>query len=111
MIRGKAKPHASEAVVARIGTHLHHAQRAADLYAQADEIVPAVQSALAALADLETRYEMERERLESWRGPKAAKERLAASLQERYRAERRTFVEQLELLQRMLLTREPRVLH
>ncbi len=43
-------------------------------------------------------------------GPKAAKERLAAALQERYRAERRTVVDEIELLQRML-AREPRVLH
>ncbi len=97
--------------MARTGTHQHQSPRADDAYAQVDEIVPAVQSALAALADLETRYEIERERLEGWRGPKPAKERLSAALQERYRAERRTFLEQLEVLQRMLLTRRPRVLH
>ena len=66
--------------MARTGTHPHPAPRAQDSYAQTDELVPAVQSALAALAELETRYEMERERLEGWRGPKAAKERLAAAL-------------------------------
>ena len=97
--------------MARTGTHLHQPPRADEAYAQVDEIVPAVQSALAALADLETRYEIERKRLEGWRGPKPAKERLSAALQERYRAERRKFVEQIEVLQRMLLTREPRVLH
>jgi hypothetical protein len=111
MIRPQAKPHAPEAAVARTGTHPHPAPRAEDPYAQTDELLPAVQSALAALADLETRYEIERERLDGWRGPKAAKERLAAALRERYRADRRTFVEQLEMLQRMLLTRQPRVLH
>ncbi len=97
--------------MARIGTPLHQPPRADEAYAQVDEIVPAVQSALAALADLETRYEIERERLEGWRGPKPAKERLSAALLERYRAERRTFVEQLEVLQRMLLARRPRILH
>ncbi len=97
--------------MARTGTHLHEAPRADDAYAQADEIVPAVQSALAALADFETRYEIERERLAGWGGPKPVKERLSAALQERYCAERRTFVEQLEILQRMLFTRRPRVLH
>jgi hypothetical protein len=109
MIRRRGKP-APEAAVARTGTHLHHAPRAFDPYTQVDEIVPAVQSALAALADIETRYEIERERLDAWRGPTAAKERLAATLQERYRAERRTVVDEIELLQR-LLVREPRVLH
>ena len=75
------------------------------------DLTPEIQSTLAALADVETRYEIERERLEGWRGPKPAKERLSAALQERYRAERRTFVEQLEVLQRMLLARRPRILH
>jgi hypothetical protein len=97
--------------VTRTGTHLHQPSRSDEAYAQVDEIVPAVQSALAALADLETRYEIERERLDAWRGPKSAKERLSAALQERYRAERRRFVEQLEALQRMLLARRPRILH
>ena len=97
--------------MARTGTHQHQSSRADDAYAQVDEIVPAVQSALAALADLATRYEIERERLEGWRAPQPAKERLSAALQERYRAERRTFVEHIELLQRMLLARRPRVLH
>jgi hypothetical protein len=97
--------------VARTGTHPHPAPRAQDSYAQTDELVPAVQSALAALAlHLVPGFEF-RERREGWRGPKAAKERLAAALRERYRADRRTFVDQLEMLQRMLLTREPRVLH
>ena len=95
----------------QIGTHQHQSPRADDAYAQVDEIVPAVQSALAALADLDTRYEIERERLDGWRGPKPAKERLSAALQERYRAERRRFAEQLEVLQRMLLARRPRILH
>ncbi len=97
--------------MARTGTHLHQPSRADEAYAQVDEIVPAVQSALAALADLETRYEIERERLDAWRGPKPAKERLSAALQERYRAERRRFAEQLEVFQRMLLARRPRILH
>jgi hypothetical protein len=96
--------------VARTGTHLDQAPPAFDPYAHADEIVPAVQSAFAALADIETRYEIERGRLDAWTGPTAAKERLAAALEERYRAERRTVVDEIELLQRML-AREPRVLH
>jgi hypothetical protein len=96
--------------VARTGTHLDQAPRAFDPYAQVDEIVPALQSALAALADIETRYEIERGRLDAWTGPTAAKERLAAALEERYRAERQTVVDEVELLQRML-AREPRVLH
>ena len=101
----------SEAAVARTGMHLPRAERALDPYELADDLMPAVQSALAALADVETRYEIECERLDDWRGPKAAKERLAAALRERYCAERRTLVEQLEILQRMLLMRERRVLH
>ena len=96
--------------MARTGTHLHPPPPADEAYAQVDEIVPAVQSALAALADLDTRYEIERKRLEGWPGPKPLKMRLSAALQERYRAERRTFVEQLEVLQRMLLARRPRIL-
>jgi hypothetical protein len=97
--------------VARTSAQLHH-PRAVDPYTQADELLPEVHNALAALADLETRYETERERLERWSGPPATKDRLAALLRDRYRAEREQQSEFLaELQRRLLVLCGPRVLH
>jgi hypothetical protein len=98
--------------VARTSTLAQHAARSVDPYVEADELLPDIQNALAALADLEAAYEVERDRLERWNGPSAAKERLATLLAERHRAERERHMEQLtDLQRRMLLLCQPRVLH
>lgn len=96
----------------RTSFHLHDEAQAADLYAKGEALLPEVQNALAALADVEARYEIERERLARWSGPRPVKDRLGALLAERYRAERAQCAELLDELQRRLLAlREPRVLH
>ena len=64
-----------------------------------DHLLPALQSALAMLADLDTRYEIERDHLEGWRGPDEVKERLMAALKAGWRREREPLVGRLTRLQ------------
>ena len=46
-----------------------------------DDLLHALQSTLAMLADIETRYEIERDHLESWAGPRMIKDQLMAELE------------------------------
>ena len=79
--------------------HLADTGAAAPVYPE--DIEPAVQDALAVLANIDTHYEAERERLEHWRGPSTVKERLAAELETAHRMEREPHVKLLaELHQR-----------
>ena len=64
-----------------------------------NHVLPAMQSALAALADLDTRYEIERDHLEGWSGPDEVKERLMAALEAGWRRERESLVGRLTRLQ------------
>ena len=48
----------------------------------ADDLLPDLQRTLAALADIETKYEIERDYLESWSGPKEVKNHLLATLEQ-----------------------------
>jgi len=57
-----------------------------------------MQSILAALADLETAYEIEREQIEHWSGSEAMKQQLLADLEDRHQARRESFQEQWEKL-------------
>jgi len=61
-----------------------------------DDLLLRLQGTLAILADIEICYEIERDRLESWSGPKAVKERLLAELEQRHRANREGLVLCLE---------------
>ena len=61
-----------------------------------DDLFPQLRRALATLADIEIRYEIERDHLESRSGPKEEKERLLAELERRYRASREPLVSRLE---------------
>ena len=60
--------------------------------------LPDMQSVLAALADLETEYEIERERIAQWSGSEAMKQQLLADLEDRHQARREVFQEQWEKL-------------
>lgn len=53
-----------------------------------DELLPQLQQTLAALADLEMRYEIGRDDVESWSGPRDVKDRLLAELEQGHRAYR-----------------------
>ena len=57
---------------------------------------------LAALADLDVRYETEREHLEDWSGPKEVKQRLLADLSQKHRAMREPYAMQVAELERQL---------
>ena len=64
-----------------------------------DNLLPELQTMLAALADLEVRYEKDREQLTAWEGPKAAKGRFVAQLEERHQRDREPYVQRLSDLQ------------
>jgi hypothetical protein len=66
---------------------------------QAD-LTPEIQAALAALADVETRYEADRAQMEHWTGPAAWKARLCAGVEARHMRERQPLVQRLADLHR-----------
>ena len=61
-----------------------------------DDLLPQLQRSLALLADLETRYEIERDHLESWSGPQEVKGHLLAELEQCHRANRERLASCLE---------------
>jgi hypothetical protein len=69
-----------------------------------DDLLPELQIMLAALADLEIRYEKDREQLTAWEGPKAAKGWFAAQLENRHQREREPYVQRLSDLQHRTIT-------
>ena len=64
------------------------------------DLTPEIQSTLAALADVETRYEIERERLDDLMGPTPLKACLLARLEARHQGDRMPLVQRLADLQR-----------
>jgi hypothetical protein len=67
-----------------------------------DDLLPQLQSTLAALADIELRYHSDQGQLLEWAGPEAIKTRFAAQLAERYRRERAPYVQRLAELQLLM---------
>lgn len=57
-----------------------------------DDLLPPLQSTLAALADIEARHQSDQEQLQEWAGPEAIKARFAAQLAERYQSGRTPYV-------------------
>jgi hypothetical protein len=74
-----------------------------DLYPA--DLTPDIQHALATLADVETRFEIDRERLRGLSGPEGWKDRVRAAIEARYRREREPLVQRLADLQRELTNR------
>ncbi|WP_262266007.1 hypothetical protein [Microvirga yunnanensis] len=68
-----------------------------------DDLLPELQATLAALADVEFRYEGARDHLQAWEGPEAIKQHLLAQLEGRHQQERRPYVERLAVLQSRML--------
>jgi hypothetical protein len=66
------------------------------------DLLPQLQSNLAALADIELRYHSDQAQLQGWAGPKAIKMRFAAQLAERYQRERAPYVQRLAELQPLM---------
>jgi hypothetical protein len=63
---------------------------------------PEIRTTLAALSDMEARYESDREGLKGWSGPEAARERLLNRLEARHQREREPLVQQLAELHQSL---------
>jgi hypothetical protein len=68
------------------------------------DLLPELQSALAALADLEVGYEIARERLRERTDSEAIRTRCAADLERRYRSEREQCDQRLAELHQRLMT-------
>jgi hypothetical protein len=66
------------------------------------DLLPQLQSTLAALADIELRYHGDQKQLQGWAGPEAIKMRFAAQLAERYQRERAPYVQRLAELQHLM---------
>jgi hypothetical protein len=65
-----------------------------------DDLLPQLQQALGTLANLQIRYEIERDYLEDWSGPAEAKDRLVVELSQCHAANRGALVSCLAQLQR-----------
>jgi hypothetical protein len=77
-----------------------------------DGLEEAIQDTLARLADIETAYELMKERLDRWTGAAPAKERLAAQLERRHQRDREPCVQKLaELHHRLMSVTMFRTLH
>ena len=63
------------------------------------DLLPQLQSTLAALGGVELRYQSDQEQLQGWAGPEAIKTRFAAQLAERYQRERTPYVQRVAELQ------------
>jgi hypothetical protein len=74
-----------------------HAQTADGLEAPfySDDLLPTLQSALASLADVDVRYEIERDYLEEWSGPDEVKQHLIAALDADWQRDREPIIQQL----------------
>jgi hypothetical protein len=70
-----------------------------------DDLLGEIQATLAALADVECRYEQDRERLVQRFGPDAVKQRLWVGREKRHQAEREPYQRKVEQLQRRVRRR------
>ena len=72
-----------------------------------DDLLPQLQQTLATLADLQIRYEIERDYLEGWSGPAEVKNHLLAKLDQCHTANRERLVLCLAQLRREARGLEP----
>ena len=72
-----------------------------------DDLLPQLQQTLGILADLQVRYEIEREYLEGWSGPAEIKDHLLAELNQCHIANRERLVLCLAQLRREARDSEP----
>jgi hypothetical protein len=67
-----------------------------------EDLLPELQRLLAALADLDARYETQRDHLDEWSGPEEVKQRLLADLEQKHRATREPYAMQVAALERQI---------
>jgi hypothetical protein len=82
-------------------------ERRAEVPFYPDDLLPQLQQMLGTLADLQVRYEIEREYLEGWSGPAEIKDRLVAELNQCHTANRERLVLYLAQLRREARGSEP----
>ncbi len=82
-------------------------ERQAEVPFYPDDLLPQLQQTLATLADLQVRYEIERDYLEGWSGPAEVKDRLVAELNQCHTANRERLVLCLAQLRREARGSEP----
>jgi hypothetical protein len=70
-----------------------------------EDLLPELQRVLAALADLDLRYEVERDHLEDWSGPEVVKQQLVAELEQSHTDEREPYAVRLAELKQQIVTR------
>jgi hypothetical protein len=87
-------------------SHIASGDDRAEVRFYSDHLLPVLQSTLASLADLDIRYEIERDYLEQWSGPGEAKRRLVAALEAGWRRDRAPIVQRLIWLEKQI--RAPR---
>ncbi len=82
-------------------------ERRAEVPFYPDDLLPQLQQTLGTLADLQVRYEIERDYLEGWSGPAEVKDRLVAELDQCHTANREQLVLCLAQLHREARSSEP----
>src|SRR4051794_26522446 len=73
----------------------------------ADDLLPALQSTLASLADVDVRYEIERDYLEEWSGPEEVRQRLITALEAVWGRDREPIVQRLTQLEKQIRAPRP----
>lgn len=68
-----------------------------------DDLLDEIQTALAALADVEVRYEIDRKHIVAWTGLGSFQKRFAAQLEERHQRDREPYVQRLSDLQHRII--------
>jgi hypothetical protein len=68
------------------------------------DLLPTMQGFLAAVADIETRYEIEREQIEQGSGPEEVKQHLRSELERQHQQARTMQVQRLARLQEQIRT-------
>jgi hypothetical protein len=68
-----------------------------------EDLQPALQHALALLADIDFRFEQERQKLAHWTGPESVKEHLADEIDREHQRAREPYVRMLSELHRRIM--------
>jgi hypothetical protein len=68
-----------------------------------EDLQPALQNALALLADIDFRFQQERHKLAHWRGPESVKESLAEEMGREHQRAREPYVQMLAEIHRRIM--------